>query len=93
MRDPRTGPEHYNQAQIAQGAAAALQANREPGPGYTVIEALLDALVHALLANAAAVALVAGEYSNLADIEMWRRVAATPDDLPPLPFTSRRGAT
>ncbi len=48
------GPEHYERAEIAQDAAAALQANRHPGPGFTATEALLDALVHATLALAAA---------------------------------------
>ena len=49
-----TGSEHYQRAEIAQEAAAALQANRPGGPDYTPTEALLDALVHATLALAAA---------------------------------------
>jgi hypothetical protein len=47
-----SGSEHYQRAEIAQDAAAALQANRDPGPGFTATEALLDAQVHALLAIA-----------------------------------------
>jgi hypothetical protein len=49
-----SGPEHYREAEIAQQAAAAMQADRKPGPTYTPTEALLDALVHATLALAAA---------------------------------------
>jgi hypothetical protein len=45
-----TASEHYQRAEIAQEAAASLQANRDPGPAFTVTEALLDAQVHALLA-------------------------------------------
>ena len=47
-----TGAEHYQRAEVAQDAAAAQQADRDPGPGYTATEALLDAQVHALLAIA-----------------------------------------
>jgi hypothetical protein len=51
-----TGPEHYELAEVAQEAAAARQANGPGGPDYTPTDALLDALVHAVLALAAAVA-------------------------------------
>jgi len=44
-----TRPQHYRLAEIAQQAAADIQANREPGPEASVVEALLDAEVHALL--------------------------------------------
>jgi hypothetical protein len=44
--------DHYQRGEIAQEAAAALQAGRDPGPGYTATEALLDAQAHALLAIA-----------------------------------------
>jgi len=47
-----SGSKHYQRAEIAQEAAAALQAGRDPGPGFTATEALLDAQVHALLAIA-----------------------------------------
>lgn len=49
-----TGPDHYQLAEVAQQAAAAIQANRQPGPEATATEALLDALVHATLALVAA---------------------------------------
>jgi hypothetical protein len=45
-----TGLEHYELAEVAQQAAAAIQANRQPGPDATATEALLDAQVHATLA-------------------------------------------
>lgn len=78
------GPDHYAKAEIAQDAAAAMQAARQPGPEYTVTEALLDALVHATLALAAATAL---EPSGAIDTEepdylAWRKVAGLPEVTP-----------
>jgi hypothetical protein len=73
-----TGPEHYQSAEIAQEAAAAAQAFRTPGPEYTVTEALLDALVHAVLALAAANAGTDPDGGlSPAELKAWREVAGT----------------
>jgi hypothetical protein len=75
-----SGPDHYQAAQIAQEAAAAIQANRQPGPEATAVEALLDALVHATLALAAATALKGTGLAGLPhdDYEAWHKAAGVP---------------
>ena len=70
-----TGPEHYQRAEIAQEAAAALQASRDPGPEYTATEALLDALVHATLALAAAMCDTFHENEGTS-LEAWAEVTS-----------------
>lgn len=99
MRDMRTGPEHYEHAGMVaedalndRGGCPMLDCPHDDHEHAAM--QLQAAAVHAALALAAALAVATGDTANLPDIEMWRRVAGTPDDLPPrLPFTSRRGAT
>jgi hypothetical protein len=78
-----TGAAHYEEAEIAQQAAAAIQAARQPGPEATVTEALLDALVHAVLALAAATALTHFAEMPADDSDQWLDIASLRK--PPVP--------
>lgn len=75
------GSQHYQRAEIAQDAAAAMQASRVGAPAYTPTEALLDALVHATLALTAAVVDASYDHISAAADEAWtaalHRPAAT----------------
>ena len=83
-----TGPEHYQLAEIAQEAAAAMQGERL---SYTPAEALLDALAHAVLAQTAMSAMAEGVRIgavSVARVEQWLRVigvyeTGTPDEATP----------
>lgn len=79
-----TGPEHYQHAEVAQEAAAAIQANRQPGPEASAVEALLDALVHATLALAAAIGMgMAAAEPSSADERAWYEAAGTRTEVTP----------
>jgi hypothetical protein len=64
------GPAHYEHAEIAQDAAAQVVVSR-PGHEYTAAEALLDALVHATLALAAASTLTSRFAGGRVEQDEW----------------------
>lgn len=79
-----TGPDHFKLAEVAQEAAAAMQASRPGGPACTPTEALLDALVHATLALAAATAPLPYGHGELdgtyatPEVDAWQAVLGVP---------------